>query len=128
MGEIVEALSSPARARTFAKRISEVIGDATDNERVRPNPEGYELSNDVRQETKPRWRRELPVTTRPIINGFDFWRTWAACMNERGNSPPTLRSPEWMSNENLAVAPGIIGKRLVRDASDVREHSFMPWN
>lgn len=34
LGEIVEALSDPGRARTFAKRISEVIKEATVDERV----------------------------------------------------------------------------------------------
>lgn len=35
VGEIIEALSDPARAKTFASRIGELIKDAKVNERVR---------------------------------------------------------------------------------------------
>lgn len=37
MGEIIEALSDPARARNFVGRISDLIRDAKVNERVRDN-------------------------------------------------------------------------------------------
>lgn len=37
IGEIVEALSDPARAKTFASRISELVKDARVNERVSHN-------------------------------------------------------------------------------------------
>ena len=37
IGELIEALSEPSRAKTFATRISALIKDAKVNERVRNN-------------------------------------------------------------------------------------------